>query len=130
MMAVLVLSPGPPLVTRYDCPNMLALAKTVVVMVKTMTFRSPGIVTWTNFPHDPAPSMEAASYWSAWDLLQPGQVDDAVETERPPDGHADERDPGPRMSLGPADRRDTEKAEKPVDQAELSIEKVIEQEHR
>src|SRR4029453_16583430 len=43
------------------------------VTVTVITWRSPGSVTCTNRRHDEAPSMAAASYWSAGMALRPAR---------------------------------------------------------
>ena len=86
---------------------------------KSSTGRSPGSVTWRNS----LPGGRRRPPWpprssSARDVLQAGEVDDRVEAQRPPDGDADQRDPGPRQLGGP--RRvvgQPDRAEQAVDQA-------------
>src|SRR3954470_23109670 len=43
------------------------------VTVTVITWRSPGRVTWANRCHDEAPSMVAASYWSAGMAFSPAR---------------------------------------------------------
>ena len=80
---------------------MLAEARIVIVMTKISTGRSPGSVTWRNCCHALGAVERGGLVELARDVLQAGQVDDRVEAERPPDGHPDQRDPGPRLVVGP-----------------------------
>src|SRR4051794_4068172 len=73
MITVRVALPGPPVVSRYACPNMLADASTVVVVMKSITGRRPGRVTLRNDRHTPAPSSAAASYSSVLMPLRPAR---------------------------------------------------------